>query len=478
VATFNATGAATEVNMNLLWPGPVLQSGIIAATTTSFTILVAGSVLVKYTGTNFTYGISNFPIPNQIVGTGGTYTRIDIVDANGVSQASLTGIGSQPLANIYSGTAAATILQGGDTITGSNIILNGGDFLFGGTGSDNISGLGGQDTLDGGAGGDILNGGGDIDTASYGSATAQVVLYLTAPSLNFGDAAGDTFISIERYSGSAYNDYLYGSEVSDTLRGEGGIDTIFGYGGDDYLYGGADYDYIVGGEGADQIDGGTGTDILSGDNGGDYIRGGDDFDQIYGGAGNDILYGDAAGDQLYGGSDDDSLYGDDGNDYLYGEAGADQLIGGVGIDVLQGGDGVDYLYGGSGNGYELDATFVNALYGGGGNDILNTSSGIDYMWGGDGVIDTGNDRFQISAGGYVDVILDFQAGAGVGDVISFGGGTYASFAAMQAAGRFVQAGSYTGVFYNPLSTTDVVYLANVNVGQLTADDFAFQTGPS
>jgi Ca2+-binding RTX toxin-like protein len=475
MATFTGVSTSIDsVNMFDLWPSFVAQSSVVTNTATTFQILLADGVGVRYTGTNFLYGIVN----SQVRASSGTYTKIEILNATGGVDGTLTNFGNQPIGAIYNLATNAAVLQGADTIIGTNDFSGSvGDVLYSAAGNDTLSGGDGSDILDGGSGADTFNGGDGVDTVSYGSASSQIVLYLGAPSLNFGDAVGDTFNSIEKYSGSVFNDYLYGSELGDDLGGNFGVDTIFGYGGNDTLTGGADYDYIVGGEGNDNIRGEAGTDILSGENGNDSIYGGDDFDQIYGGAGNDILYGDAAGDQLYGGGDDDNLDGGDGNDYLYGEAGADQLIGGVGIDVLQGGDGIDYLYGGSGNGFELDATFVNALYGGGGNDNLNGSSGIDYMWGGDGVIDTGNDRFQISAGGYVDVILDFQAGAGLGDVISFGGGTYASFAAMQAAGRFVQAGSYTGVFYNPLSNNDVVYLANVNVGQLVADDFQFQTGP-
>ena len=82
----------------------------------------------------------------------------------------------------------------------------------------------------------------------------------------------------------------------------------------------------------------------------------------------------------------------------------------------------------------------------------------------------GNDVFQIGPGGAVDVLLDFQAGLGVSDVLRLVGTGNTSFAQMQTAGRFVQVGSYTGVV---VSAGNVVYLANTNVAQLVADDFLF-----
>jgi Ca2+-binding RTX toxin-like protein len=473
MATFSGMNTSIgSVNMFDLWPSFVAQSSVFTNTATTFQILLADGMGVRYTGTNFVYGIVN----SQVRATNGTYSKIEIINTNGTVEASLTNFGNQPLGAIYNLGTNASVLQGADTVIGTDYTVTGrGDVLYSAAGNDTLSGGDGNDILDGGSGADTFNGGNQFDTVSYGSAASQIVLYLGAPSLNFGDAVGDTFNSIESFSGSVFNDYLYGSETGDDLRGNFGIDTIFGYGGNDTLIGGADYDYIVGGEGSDDIQGEAGTDILSGENGNDTISGGADFDQIYGGAGNDTLYGGEDGDQLYGGADDDELQGDLGNDYLYGEAGADRLYGGGGTDVLQGGDGSDILYGGSTNNGSLDLGFVNALYGGGGNDTLAGSLGIDYLWGGDGATDTGNDRFEFGSGssGSVDVILDFQAGVGAGDVLAFYNFGYTSFAAMQAAGRLVQVGSYTGVFYNSMNATDVVYLANVNVGQLVADDFSF-----
>jgi Ca2+-binding RTX toxin-like protein len=348
-----------------------------------------------------------------------------------------------------------------------NDVLNGGsgdDTLNGGIGNDVLSGGVGGDIVDGGAGGDVLDGGAGTDTASYASAAGLVVAYLGAPSLNYGDAADDSYISIEALTGSNFNDYLYSSEAGETVSGGAGIDTVFGYGGNDTLNGGIDFDYMLGGEGADTINGDAGTDILAGENGNDTINGGDDFDQIYGGAGTDTLNGDAGSDYVFGGTENDTINGGAGSDFLYGEAGNDVINGGSEYDLLQGNDGDDRLFGGD------DPGVVNGLFGQNGNDTLIGGTGIDYMWGGDGAIDTGNDTFEIHSNGSVDVIIDFQAGRGLGDVLSLVGTGNTSFAQMQAAGQFVQVGSYAGIV---VSAGNVVYLANINIGSLAADDFQF-----
>jgi Ca2+-binding RTX toxin-like protein len=472
VFTTNTTNA---VSIEWLWQGfgTLDQFGTFGTgDSTSFRPVRGVNDYVNFVGTNFTYSIFIDPAPTIFrTPSGGTYTRINLETGSPGSPtilASLTDFGGQPLLGQNQPGRSAIVLAGNDTISGNA----GADTL---TAYDSISGGGGNDTIDGGSGGDTIDGGSGIDTASYASATSQVVVYLSAPSLNYGDAAGDTYTSIEVIAGSNFNDYLYGSNsavTGDQLYGGAGIDTIFGYAGDDTLSGGADYDYIVGGDGNDRIFGDAGQDIITGDNGNDTIDGGSADDQIYGAAGNDTLNGDDGNDLLYGGADDDQVFGGIGTDFLFGESGNDSMFGGEGYDLLQGGDGNDTLGGGASN-FTGDVGLVNSLFGQGGNDVLRGTQGIDYMRGGDGFVDTGNDSFEIGANGSVDLILDFQAGAAVGDTLHFFGSSYASFAALQAAGRFVQVGTYAGVFYDASNGNNVVYLENVNIAQFAANDFLF-----
>ena len=69
---------------------------------------------------------------------------------------------------------------------------------------DVLIGDGGNNSLRGGAGADVLDGGGGFDTASYFTALTGLTVSLANPSLNTGEAAGDTFISIENISGSGF----------------------------------------------------------------------------------------------------------------------------------------------------------------------------------------------------------------------------------------------------------------------------------
>lgn len=154
-----------------------------------------------------------------------------------------TFIESQPWT--FNGSAAVDTLTGGlsaDTLNGNS----GDDTLFGLAGNDDLFGDAGNDTLVGGAGGDFLAGGTGTDTASYATATQAVAASLANPSINKGDAAGDTYESVERLVGSSYNDSLNGSHATnDVISGGAGADVIKGYRGNDTLYGNNGADTFV-----------------------------------------------------------------------------------------------------------------------------------------------------------------------------------------------------------------------------------------
>jgi Ca2+-binding RTX toxin-like protein len=102
--------------------------------------------------------------------------------------------------------------------------------------ADHLVGTIYNDELIGGPGGDILDGGIGNDMASYRHATGAVVANLGSPSANTGDAAGDTYNSIEG---------LIGSMFGDTLVGDGQANTLNGLAGPDYLTGGRLSDTFV-----------------------------------------------------------------------------------------------------------------------------------------------------------------------------------------------------------------------------------------
>ena len=78
----------------------------------------------------------------------------------------------------------------------------------------------------------------------------------------------------DELTGLAMQDYLAGYDGNDILRAGSGRDTIIGGDGDDYLGGGQNGDDLFGGNGNDILHGGNGRDSLSGGLGADDLYGG------------------------------------------------------------------------------------------------------------------------------------------------------------------------------------------------------------
>jgi Ca2+-binding RTX toxin-like protein len=229
--------------------------------------------------------------------------------------------------------------------------------LFGGDGSDLVTGGSGNDILFGQDGNDVLNG-----------------------------AAGD--------------DALFGGVGNDTLNGGTGNDQVFAESGDDRILWKAS-------EGVDLADGGSGNDVLEarGTAGNDVFQitangtavlvAKDDGQlssinatnieeiKITGGAGNDVfnvvgnvaalthltIDGGAGNDTIRGGNGNDLLIGGDGNDIIDGNQGNDTVLMGAGNDVFtwDPGDGNDVIDGGTGQD-RLDFNGSNA------SEIMNISA--------------------------------------------------------------------------------------------------------
>ena len=261
----------------------------------------------------------------------------------------------------------------------------GNDTLDGSTADDRIFGNDGNDRLRGKAGADRLDGGNGIDVADYAASTAGVIVNLATGQAQYGDAAGDTLVSVENIDGSAFADTLTGNSSANRLSGSGGNDVLDGGAGSDTLLGGTGDDTYYVDSTSDMVtenaDEGTDTVVSSvawilGANVENLTLSGS---SAINGTGNTLantLVGNSGINVLDGASGDDFLQGLAGNDTLYGQAGNDRLEGGDGADLLFGGAGRDTLVGGAGNDrFDLDLASDSAV--GSGDQILDFSAGFD-----------------------------------------------------------------------------------------------------
>ncbi len=400
-------------------------------------------------------------VRDELFGTGGN----DLLDGGGGGDYLSGGTGSDraTYANAAAGVVANLSSPGGNTgeaagdtynsienLTGSGF----NDTLTGTSGANSISGGNGNDVLIGGGGADKLSGGAGSDRASYKNATAAVVASLSNPGSNTGEAAGDTYSSIENLTGSGFNDTLTGTSGVNSISGGNGNDVLIGGGGADKLLGDAGSDRAsyknataavvaslsnpgsntgeAAGDTYSSIENLTGSafnDTLTGDNGANSIVGGNGADKLYGGAGTDTLYGDAGNDTLrgeagadkmYGGAGNDSYYIDDPNDMVLeaGASGTDTIYSNFNVS-LQKDDGLKFVVlqtsgdierltlTGSGNLSAYGNALNNVVTGNSGNNALRGFQGNDTLYGG-----AGNDTLR---GGSGKDKLDGGSGADTAD---------------------------------------------------------------
>jgi Ca2+-binding RTX toxin-like protein len=261
-------------------------------------------------------------------------------------------------ANLFGGEA--NTLTSIERITGSIFA----DQLRGSDGDDEIRGAGdydwfiattGNDTLDGGNGQDMITflewgGAGRATITDVFSATGAppsgaqangVLVDLSNPANNTGLAAGLTMTSIERVTGSSYQDVFYGDNGSNDFRGLGGYDWFVGSaGGRERYFGGAGVDTVT----YFQSTSGVAASLRNGApvNGQEtgYGSRGDAVRDLYFEIEN--LVGSNFDDHLTGNNGRNYLSGLDGDDFLFGYGGGDYFKGGAGNDTINGGGGSDF----------------------------------------------------------------------------------------------------------------------------------------
>jgi|GEM_PF-973220 len=311
--------------------------------------------------------------------------------------------------------AAQDGLGGTDILTSIEKIIGSSqdDWLVGGTaaetfiagaGNDTIIAGDGNDTLIGGAGADYLDGQGGDNIVSYADSPSAVFInispynnvnlngnILAAYTGMDGWGSVDSYANIKGIVGSAYDDWLLGSDLSDSIRGGAGNDHIIGSWGNDTMIGDAGNDYIDGNGGNNTVaysssvmgvtvnlstqsasDGFGYTDTLIGINnvtGSDYA---------------DTIIGDGTANIIRAGK---------GNDLVTGGAGADTFVfaNGEGADrITDYEDGVDH--------FELKALGISYA----GLSFTDTVDGCKISWsGGDIFTLSGVTASQMNSGDFI-----------------------------------------------------------------------------
>jgi Ca2+-binding RTX toxin-like protein len=318
-----------------------------------------------------------------------------------------------------------------------NVIAGGvgADTLSGKAGIDTLLGGDGNDILIGGAGADGINGGSGNDIASYIDSSAAITFDIAA-NASTGDAMGDSYSGVEGIRGTEFGDTYYAGSESLAFDGGAGTDTVSyassgaGIGldlaagtgsgdaaGDSYtsveafvftayadtITGSSANEIFTGGVGADTIDGGGGSDIISYRDSGSAVT----VDL----SSNTVSGGTASGDII---SNIEGVYGSDFNDTLTGNALDNVISGGVGDDVMSGGSGNDTITGE----ISLSSTSIDEAHGGDGNDNIDFSkSGTGFVYGdaGDDTLKSGRSGVSLTYGGDGNDTITVFAGKGYGE---------------------------------------------------------------
>ncbi len=163
----------------------------------------------------------------------GSFTVFSSTTSTSVSGVPLQGAANFVMYTFRDDPGALVGTAQADTVLGTA----GADLINTGAGNDVVIAGAGADLIIGGsgAGNDSYNGGLGIDTVRYTSATAGIIVNLSAASnqamsVGGADAAGigvDQLISIENVIAGNFDDFLTGNSANNDIDGQGGIDTVY-----------------------------------------------------------------------------------------------------------------------------------------------------------------------------------------------------------------------------------------------------------
>lgn len=275
--------------------------------------------------------------------------------------------------------------------------------MGGGAGNDTLIGGSGTDVLVGGAGADDLQGGGAFDIAFYLGSSAGVSINLATGFGFGGEAAGDTFSSVETVIASEFNDSIIGSASANTFVGRNGSDTFIGSAAGDIIIGGISA--FVDGTGVDTVNYSSQANEIAVNLTNNTAQGASiGSDQLFG---IEDVIGTASGDLMIGDGDNNFFTGNAGGDLMQGLGGNDILFGGLGGDVMIGGTGNDTFRFQNQGGSDIITDFDQS-----GNDILQFQGfGASFNFADFALtVVNGNDVFVEATGWAGSVLLQDAAG--------------------------------------------------------------------
>ena len=270
--------------------------------------------------------------------------------------------------------------SGNDKITG-NALEN---FLFGGGGNDELTGLSGNDELNGEAGDDryIF----DIDS-QLGEDKIIELSNAGTDELSFTESVSAVLVNLSQTATQTVN-----SNLKLILSAGNVLENVRGGSGNDTLTGNSLVNRILGHTGGDTLFGGVGVDTLFGEGGNDTLHGQDGSDTLVGGTEDDSYMfvnatsaeSDTVIEKLNEGRDFLDFGAVTSNLNLSLSVGTSQPVHSLRALILNGASAIENARGGSGNDTLTGNSLNNTLDGREGNDTLNGAGGDDSLSGGIG----------------------------------------------------------------------------------------------